>query len=99
MTTGSRWSTMVDKAEALQDRVERMERWGDLEGLIEEGLDGIIGELYKELLSVRDRAASAEAVFSPSGVWPVSGAYESGQAAVATDADVARGGELRAKRV
>jgi len=99
MATGSRWPTLVEKAEALQDRVEKMERGGDLEGLIEEGLEGIIGELYKELLLARERAASAEAAFSPSGVFPVSGADESGQETPASNPDVARGGSVRAKRV
>jgi len=99
MATGSRWPTLVEKAEALQDRVEKMERGGDLEGLIEEGLEGIIGEIYKELLSARERAASAEAAFSPSGVLSVSGADESGQTTAASNPDVARGGGVRAKRV
>lgn len=90
---------MVEKAEVLQDRVEKMERGGDLEGLIEEGLEGIIGELYKELLLARERVASAEAAFSPSGVLSVSGADESGQEPPASNPDVARGGGVRAKRV
>lgn len=100
MATGSRWATLVaKKAEVLRDRVERMERGGDLEGLIEEGLEGIIGEIYKELLSARECAASAKADFSPSGVPPVSGTDESGQEAAAPHSDVARGGRVRAKRV
>jgi len=102
MATGSRWQAVVEKAEALQDRVEKMERGGDLEGLIEGGLEGIVLEMYKALLAARERAASAEAAaFSPSGMSAVRGASgtESGQAEGAADADATRGGGIRPKRL
>jgi hypothetical protein len=81
MATSSRWQSVVEKAEALEGRVEKMERGGDLEGLIEEGLEGIVLEIYQQLLAARERAASAEAAaFSPSDMSSVraGGASESG---------------------
>lgn len=96
MATSSRWQSVVEKAEALQDRVEKMERGGDLEGLIEEGLEGIVLEIYQQLLAARERVASAEAAaFSPSDLCAVrGGAAECGQAQTAPDADAARGGAV-----
>jgi hypothetical protein len=98
MATSSRWQSVVEKAEVLQDRVEKMERGGDLEGLIEEGLEGIVLEIYQQLLAARERAASAEAAaFSPSDMRAVrgrGGAAECGQAQTAPDADVARDGAV-----
>ena len=102
MATGSRWQTLVAKAEALEDRVEKLERGGDLEGVIEEGLEGIVLELYKELLMARERAASAEAAaFSPSGMRAVRGGSgsECGETETASDTDAARGGGIRPKCV
>lgn len=93
MATNSRWQSVVEQAEALQDRVEKMERGGDLEGLIEDGLEGIVQEIYGQLLAARERAASAEAAaFSPSDVPSVPGGCvsECGQAQTAPNADAAR---------
>jgi uncharacterized membrane protein len=97
MATESRWQTVVAKADALEDRVEKMERGGDLEGLIEDGLEGIVQEIYQQLLAARERAASAEAAaFSPSELSSVRGgsAAESGSSQGASDADAAREGAL-----
>ena len=51
--------------EALMEQVEQMERGGDLEGLLEEGLSAIKQTTYEAALERRERAA-AQADFSPS---------------------------------
>ena len=100
MTVDERWQTLLEKTKALTERVEKMERGGDLEGLIEEGLNEIDVEVFKVLLEARERAASVEAAaFSPSGMCSVSGADESGASKAAGGADASRGIGVRAKRV
>lgn len=97
MASDSRWQSVVEKAEALQDRVEKMEEGGDLEGLIEDGLEGIILEMYEQLLAARERAASAEAAaFSPSAMSSVrgGGASQSGSTKTPANPDAARGGAV-----
>jgi len=100
MIVDERWQTLLEKSKVLTERVEKMERGGDLEGLIEEGLNEIDMEIYKILLEARERAASAEAAaFSPSGMSSVSGADESGASQGAGGVDAAGGVGIRAKRV
>ena len=100
MTVDERWQTLMEKTKVLTERVEKMERGGDLEGLIEEGLNEIDVEIFKVLLEARERAASAEAAaFSPSGMSSVSRADESGAAKASTGVDASWGVGVRAKRV
>jgi hypothetical protein len=92
MTVELRWQTVNGKLDLLQERVETMERYGDLEGLIEGGLKDVVPEICRILLAARECAASAEAAaFSPSGMSEVRGANESGAREGAAGQDVARG--------
>jgi len=100
MIVDERWQTLLEKTKALTERVEKMERGGDLEGLIEEGLNEIDVEIFKVLLEARERTASVEAAaFSPSGMSSVSGADESGASEAQAGVDAARGVGVCAKRV
>jgi len=83
--------TLLEKIQTLQARVEALEPGGDLEGLIEEGLNENDREVYQEMLAARERAASNEAAFPPSGVSALrQGANESGASEAARDPDTAR---------
>jgi hypothetical protein len=89
----ARWQEALEKCKALEGRVEAMEAGGDLEGLIEEGLEEITRELYAQLLAAREGAASIEAGFSPSGVSSVrQGGDESREGALAPSPDAPRDG-------
>lgn len=100
MTVDERWQTLTEMTQALTERVEKMERGGDLEGLIEEGLNEIDVEIFKVLLEAREHAASVEAAaFSPSGMSAVPGADESGASEAPGGVDASRGVGIRAKRV
>ncbi len=100
VTVEKRWQKVMEMTEALSVRVEKMERGGDLEGLIEEGLNEIDVEIFKVLLEARERAASVEAAaFSPSGMSAVSGADESGTSAGTGGVDATGEVGIRAKRV
>jgi hypothetical protein len=92
MTVELRWQTVNERMDTLKVRVETMERYGDLEGLIESGLNEIVPEIYRILLEARQCAASAEAAaFSPSGMSAVRRAAESGARQGAAGQDLARG--------
>ena len=100
MTVDVRWQALLEKTKGLAERVVKMKRGGDLEGLIEEGLTEIDLEITKVLLEARERAASVEAAaFSPSGMSSVPGADESGASEASGGVDASRGIGIRAKRV
>jgi hypothetical protein len=100
MTVDERWQNVLEMTQALTSRVETMERGGDLEGLIEEGLNQIDVEIFKLLLEARERVASVEAAaFSPCGMLTVRGPDESGPSQAAPGVDPARGLGLRAQCV
>lgn len=62
-----------ERLEALMARVRAMERGGDLEGLLEEGLLEIRQEVYREAAEARGQAAAPPAGgdFPPCGVPPL----------------------------
>ncbi|MCX8038903.1 MAG: hypothetical protein N3D11_18025 [Candidatus Sumerlaeia bacterium] len=100
MTVEACWQRLLEKTEGLKGRVEKKERGGDLEGLIEEGLNEMDVEIYKVWLEARERAVSAEgAAFSPSGMSSVSGVDESGASQAAGGVDTTGGIAIGAKRV
>lgn len=100
MIVDERWQTLLEKTKALTERVEKMERGGDLEGLIEEGLNEIDVEIFKVLLEAREHAASVEAAaFSPSGMSAVPGSDEPGASKASASVDASGRVGIRAKRV
>jgi len=82
---------LLEKIQTLQARVDALEPGDDLEGLIEEGLKEIDREVYQEMLAARERAASNEAAFPPSGMSALrQGANESGASEAPPGPHVAR---------
>ena len=60
---------VLNKMQELMLRVEELPAGGDLEGVIEDGLDELDQLVYRELLGHRQQTAeSRSADFSPSGV-------------------------------
>ena len=60
---------VLEQIQQIMLRVEELPRGGDLEGVIEEGLDELDQLVYRELLSHRQQTAEhREAAFPPSGV-------------------------------
>ena len=60
----------VEQMEALMDRVRQMRVGGDLEGLIEEGLEGITEAFYEQTLVQRQHSLGERAEDFPPGGMP-----------------------------
>lgn len=56
------------RVEALMQKVETMERGGDLEGLLEKEISVLKKEIYEAALQTRQNQTAKQADFSPSGL-------------------------------